>query len=61
MIQEPVIWKVKDIKEWESQSCSQFDGWKFARPISLERFSIIKRFILSFKVFIGKYDVLDWE
>jgi len=60
-MRKPVRWTATWIKDWDvTERC--FDGsWKPARPICVGGMAILQRIKLAFLVFIGRYDVLDWE
>lgn len=61
----PSIFKAKDIKKWttESKKISYnglYESWVPARPIN-PYLNIWKRLKISYLVFIGRYDALDWD
>ena len=50
------------IQEWETTTYSENQGqWVPARPVNFQFLSLRQRLILAWQVFIGKYDVLDWQ
>ena len=49
------------IKQWSTDTENPVHGWIPARPISLGGLRLIHRLKLSWGVFIGKHDVVDWE
>ena len=62
-MRSPRKYKICELKQvfdggWELRS---FDGnsWKPARPLYIS--SLWERLILTWNVFIGKLDVLEWE
>jgi len=60
----PSIFNANDIKKWDvSTKISYDDGWESwvpARPIN-PYLNIWKRLKISYLVFIGRYDALDWD
>lgn len=55
----PATWTVYDIKEYNVQEGIN-NIWQFARPLSSSCLCLIRRLKLSYLVFTGKCDVLDW-
>jgi len=60
----PSVFNAVDIKKWDdSIKISYGDGWESwvpARPIN-PYLNIWKRLKISYLVFIGRYDALDWD
>ncbi len=60
-MQTPKIYKARDLENWDTH-CQKLNGpWLPARPLSLSTLSLFWRFKLAYKVFVGRFDALDWE
>lgn len=60
-MRKPTRWTPTSIKDWDATE-EYIDGcWRPARPICVGGLAILQRIKLSFLVFIGRYDVLEWD
>jgi len=60
-MRQPIIYTAETIKNWDIDKNTVSGKWIPARPYGHNLFSLFYRFKLIFLVFIGKYDVLNWE
>lgn len=61
----PSVFSAKELNEYSCQEEYEMGLWRPARPFSLFNSNSILlklkiRFLLAFKVFIGRYDAVDW-
>jgi hypothetical protein len=56
----PQVYTARAIQRWDVEMSLDGKSYTPARPLSLNR-SIFKRLLLAWKVFTGRYDILDWE
>ena len=55
-----MIYTAKEIQEWDTVANYDKKNWTPCRPIQLS-LRIRARAKVAWKVFIGKYDALDWQ
>lgn len=62
MMDLPNKYSPSDLQTWDVTKEDPKTGeWVPSRPICYFGLSLMKRLKLTWGVFIGKYDVLDWE
>lgn len=60
-MRNPNIYTVIEIKKWDVLEDRGSGNYFPARPLPFYGIRLIKNLKLTWLVFIGKYDVLDWE
>jgi hypothetical protein len=58
----PAIWSTKEIRDHNVDICESPKGyWRPARPESNNLRGPFYRFRIAWRVFVGRYDALDWD
>ena len=61
MKQQPSLFTAAQIVLHKNMIKTPNGNYILARPLSLLTLGLVKRLKLAYRVFIGKYDALDWE
>ncbi len=56
----PTVYTVTQLGNWDSSVEIHAGVWVPARPIGLQGLSLITRCKIAWKVFLGKYDAVEW-
>lgn len=60
-MRNPSIYTAEAIRKWDDDTETKNGKWIPARPLGWQGIRLFHNIKLAFLVFIGKYDVLDWE
>jgi hypothetical protein len=56
----PTVYNPQQLKEWPVNTQTKEGHWIPSRPMNYSK-GLFKRLLLTFKVFTGEFDVLDWK
>ena len=57
----PTVYRAGELVNWDVSTEHPVLGWIPARPLPFSGYAVLKRLRLAWRVFMGRYDVIDWK